>query len=41
MASISLRNVTKTYGSGAKALQVIHGGNAEILHGETFQEAAE
>ena len=34
MASISLRNVTKTYGSGAKALEVIHGVNAEILDGE-------
>ena len=34
MASISLRNVTKTYGSGAKALQVIHGVSAEILDGE-------
>ena len=34
MASISLRNVTKTYGTGAKALQVIHGVNAEILDGE-------
>jgi len=34
MASISLRNVTKTYGTGAKALEVIHGVNAEILDGE-------
>ena len=25
MASINLNNVTKTYGMGAKALQVIHG----------------
>ena len=34
MASISLRNVTKKYGIGAKALQVIHGVSAEILDGE-------
>jgi sn-glycerol 3-phosphate transport system ATP-binding protein len=34
MASISLRNVTKSYGTGAKALEVIHGVSAEILDGE-------
>ncbi len=34
MASISLRNVVKKYGTGAKALQVIHGVNAEIGDGE-------
>jgi sn-glycerol 3-phosphate transport system ATP-binding protein len=34
MASISLRNVVKSYGTGAKALQVIHGVSAEILDGE-------
>ena len=34
MASISLRNVTKKYGIGAKALQVIHGVSAEIHDGE-------
>ena len=34
MASISLRNVVKRYGSGAKAVPVIHGVNAEIAHGE-------
>jgi sn-glycerol 3-phosphate transport system ATP-binding protein len=34
MASISLRNVVKRYGSGAKAVPVIHGVSAEIAHGE-------
>ncbi len=34
MASISLRNVVKRYGIGAKAVPVIHGVNAEIAHGE-------
>ena len=34
MASISLRNVVKKYGTGAKTLQVIHGVSAEILDGE-------
>ncbi len=34
MASISLRNVEKTYGHGAKANKVIHGVNAEITPGE-------
>jgi sn-glycerol 3-phosphate transport system ATP-binding protein len=34
MASISLRNVVKRYGTGAKAVAVIHGVNAEIAHGE-------
>ena len=34
MASISLRNVTKSYGTGAKALQVIHVVSAEIGDGE-------
>jgi sn-glycerol 3-phosphate transport system ATP-binding protein len=34
MAAISLRNVVKRYGMGPKALQVIHGVNAEILDGE-------
>jgi len=34
MASISLRNVVKRYGSGSKAVQVIHGVNAEIAQGE-------
>ena len=34
MASISLRNVIKKYGSGKHALQVIHGVNAEIKDGE-------
>ncbi len=34
MASISFRNVVKKYGSGAKALQVIHGVSAEIGDGE-------
>jgi sn-glycerol 3-phosphate transport system ATP-binding protein len=34
MASISLRNVEKTYGHGAQANKVIHGVNAEIADGE-------
>ncbi|MEI6803513.1 MAG: sn-glycerol-3-phosphate ABC transporter ATP-binding protein UgpC [Burkholderiales bacterium] len=34
MASISLRNVFKRYGTGSKAVAVIHGVNAEIAHGE-------
>jgi sn-glycerol 3-phosphate transport system ATP-binding protein len=34
MASIQLNNVTKTYGSGKHALQVIHGINAEIADHE-------
>src|SRR6478609_2112355 len=34
MASISLRNVVKRYGRGAKTNQVIHGVNAEIADGE-------
>ena len=34
MASISLRNVSKTYGYGAQANKVIHGVNAEIADGE-------
>ena len=34
MASISLRNVVKQYGHGAKANPVIHGVNAEIADGE-------
>ncbi|MDN3920878.1 sn-glycerol-3-phosphate import ATP-binding protein UgpC [Roseateles violae] len=34
MASISLRNVVKRYGRGAKANPVIHGVNAEIADGE-------
>ncbi|MDO4724660.1 MAG: sn-glycerol-3-phosphate ABC transporter ATP-binding protein UgpC [Comamonadaceae bacterium] len=34
MASISLRNVIKRYGRGAKVNQVIHGINAEIADGE-------
>ncbi|EHR70124.1 ATPase component of ABC-type sugar transporter [Burkholderiales bacterium JOSHI_001] len=34
MAAISLRNVEKSYGSGAKANKVIHGVNAEIADGE-------
>ena len=34
MASISIRNVIKRYGTGPKANQVIHGVNAEISDGE-------
>jgi len=34
MASISLRNIVKRYGSGSSALQVLHGVSAEIHDGE-------
>jgi sn-glycerol 3-phosphate transport system ATP-binding protein len=34
MGAISLRNVEKTYGHGAKAVKVIHGVGAEIADGE-------
>ena len=34
MAAISLRNIIKRYGKGKGELQVIHGVNAEIAHGE-------
>ena len=34
MASISIRDVVKRYGSGAKANQVIHGVSAEVADGE-------
>ena len=34
MAVITLRDITKTYGKGKQALQVIHGVNAEIGDGE-------
>ncbi len=34
MGAITLRNVEKTYGSGAKAVKVIHGVNASIPDGE-------
>ena len=34
MAAISLKNVEKAYGSGAKANKVIHGVNAEVHDGE-------
>ncbi|AVO48495.1 sn-glycerol-3-phosphate ABC transporter ATP-binding protein UgpC [Melaminivora suipulveris] len=34
MAAISLKNITKTYGSGKTAVPVIHGVNAEIMDGE-------
>ena len=34
MGAISIRNVVKAYGHGAKANQVIHGVNAEIKDGE-------
>jgi len=34
MGAISIRNVEKTYGHGAKANKVIHGVNAEIADGE-------
>ena len=34
MASITLKNVIKRYGSGKTANQVIHGVNADILDGE-------
>ena len=34
MASITLKNITKSYGKGKTATQVIHGVNAEIADGE-------
>ena len=34
MSAISIRNVTKRYGSGASAVEVIHGVSAEIDSGE-------
>jgi sn-glycerol 3-phosphate transport system ATP-binding protein len=34
MASITLKNITKSYGKGKSANQVIHGVNAEIADGE-------
>ena len=34
MGAISIRNVVKRYGHGAKANQVIHGVDAEIADGE-------
>ena len=34
MAAISLRNIVKRYGIGPKAIQVIHGVNAEVTDGE-------
>ncbi|MEO8120967.1 MAG: ATP-binding cassette domain-containing protein, partial [Rhodoferax sp.] len=34
MASITLKNIVKSYGSGKSANQVIHGVNAEIADGE-------
>ena len=34
MASISIRSVVKRYGAGPKAVQVIHGVNADIADGE-------
>ena len=34
MASITLKNVVKRYGSGKTAVPVIHGVNAEIKDGE-------
>ena len=34
MSAISIRNVTKRYGRGATATQVIHGVDAEIESGE-------
>jgi sn-glycerol 3-phosphate transport system ATP-binding protein len=34
MAAISLRNVIKRYGHGAKANQVIHGVSADVKDGE-------
>jgi sn-glycerol 3-phosphate transport system ATP-binding protein len=34
MASISLRNVVKRYGTGSAAVQVIHGASAEVKDGE-------
>jgi sn-glycerol 3-phosphate transport system ATP-binding protein len=34
VAAISLRNIKKTYGSGPKAVKVIHGVDAEVANGE-------
>ena len=34
MASITLKNVVKKYHQGKQSLQVIHGVNADIAHGE-------
>ena len=34
MASITLKNIIKRYGTGKTANQVIHGVNADILDGE-------
>ncbi len=34
MAAISFRNIIKRYGKGKQELQVIHGVNAEVAHGE-------
>ena len=34
MAQVHLKNITKTYGKGAKALQVIHGISIDIADGE-------
>jgi sn-glycerol 3-phosphate transport system ATP-binding protein len=34
MAKVQLNNITKSYGSGAKALQVIHGISVDIADGE-------
>ncbi|MGH8822094.1 MAG: sn-glycerol-3-phosphate import ATP-binding protein UgpC [Rhodoferax sp.] len=34
MAAISLRNIVKRYGTGPKAIQVIHGVSAEVSDGE-------
>jgi sn-glycerol 3-phosphate transport system ATP-binding protein len=34
MASLSIRRVSKTYGSGTKSVEVIHGVDAEIADGE-------
>lgn len=34
MASIQLKNIVKKYGKGKSELQVIHGVNADIAHGE-------
>ena len=34
MASIQLKNIVKKYGKGKAELQVIHGVNADIAHGE-------
>jgi sn-glycerol 3-phosphate transport system ATP-binding protein len=34
MAQVHLKNITKTYGKGAKAVEVIHGISIDIDHGE-------